>query len=200
MKDVREFLSLLTERSIGLTYPDRSGSAYNTDVSAINQIDVAHAMGLVKNPKAACLLGVKYGGRSSDIHKLDLIVWTSVLDLFPDWTMDKTYQKGREFIRRMCQLAVAEHMDEHRCPSCNGTSPAKKEAMKNVFHDTVFCETCGDTGRVYPSEADRAETMGIDLKLWERHWSDRFRQIQAMLHAWEIDGAMDLYAALKDAA
>ncbi len=199
MKDVREFLALLTERGLGLINSDRKGTSYNVEGRGINQIDVAHALGYVKNHNAARLLGVKYGGRTSDIHDLDIAVWMAVIEKFPNWTQDKTYQRGKEFVRRMCQLALAEYMDEHRCPVCNGTSAAMKETMKHVFHDMVYCEPCKDSGRVYPSDGERADVMGIDPMLWNRHWRDRFDAIKAMLSGWEISAAGDMYRALKRA-
>jgi len=204
LKDVREFLALLTERGIGLISPDRDMLRYNIEEPGIiNQIDVAHAMGFIQNPKAARLIAVKYANRSCEIHSLDIDVYLSVLDQFPEWARAaKTDRRpgtrgGTEFVRKMCQLAIAEHMDEHRCFICNGTSAKRKEDMKNVFHDMVFCETCKDTGRVYPTDIERASLMEVDQKIWERIWSNRFREIQGMLMAWEGSASVDMYVALR---
>lgn len=192
MRDPRELLCLLTEKIVSL-------EGYSGGIPEITQDDMSHAMGFVRDPNASLLLGVKYCGRSADIHKLDITLWLAAIGKFPDWVRDSNYTRGGEFIRRMCQMAVNEYMDKHLCQTCNGTSPVLKENLKNAFHkDQVFCETCRDIGRVYPTDDFRAEIMGINPKMWQRSWSDRYRDIQAILHEWEGRAVSELYEAMRE--
>lgn len=192
MRDPRELLGLLTEKIASL-------EGYNGGTPEITQDDMSHAMGFVRDPNASLLMGVKYCGRSSQIHKLDIALWLEAVGKFPDWHKDETYIRGSEFIRRMCQMALNEYMDKHLCPTCNGTSPVTKESLKNAFHnDHVFCETCRDIGRVYPTDNFLAQVMGIDIRIWSRSWAERYREVQRILFAWESAAVDDLVEALRE--
>lgn len=192
MRDPRELLALLTEKIVSL---DRESGG----VPEITQDDISHAMGFIRDPNASLLVGVKYCGRSGDIHKLDLTLWLEAAGKSNRWEKDEGYTRRKEFIRRMCQMALNEYMDQHLCPTCNGTSPVLRENLKNAFHkDHLFCETCRDIGRVYPSDEFRAEVMGINPKLWQRSWSDKYREIQAILYNWESLAVTDLIEALRE--
>lgn len=160
--------------------------------------DVAHALGRVRNRNAALLIGVKYGGRTGDIRKLDHALWLTILKEYPSWTKEKGYTKGQEFIRSMCQMALAEYMDDHLCPDCGGRSAKAKENLSHAFHDMTFCPTCNDSGKVYPDERTRARIMQIETRLWEKYWSDKYRKIQAEIYAWEYAALDDLASSLCD--
>lgn len=193
MRDPRELLSLLTEKIINLESVTYGG------IPEITEEDMSHAMGFIRDKKAALLIGVRYCGRTEDIRELDYALWLTALDLFPKWRRENSYIRGAELIRRMCQMAINEYMDEHRCPACQGTSPKLKENLKQAFHgDHTFCETCKDSGRVFPTEAFRAEVMKMDARLWENVWAEKFRRIQLILHSWESSAVSDLYDALRE--
>lgn len=165
----------------------------------ITQEDIAHAMGRIESKSGSVLIRVKYCGRAEDLHSLDLIIWTTILEMYPQWTGEPGYVKGGEFVRKLCQMALAEHMDDHRCPVCKGTSSKIKEDLKNVFHqDQVYCETCGDSGKVYPTEEFRASMIGLNMRFWDRVWGEKYRKIQQFLHNLESDAVGDMTAALKE--
>lgn len=189
--NARELLALLTAKVQRYVVSDGG-------IPEVTQEDMSHAMGYIRDKRAALLIGVKYCGRSEDVWELDFALWQSAILRFPEWQRDKEYIKGREFIRHLCQMALNEHMEEHTCHTCKGTSAKLKEDLKHAFHkDFEFCSTCNDSGKVRPSEKDRARIVGVNFKLWERHWSEKYRQIQAILNDWEGTAAGDLQDALR---
>lgn len=159
--------------------------------------DAAHALGRVRDRNAALLIGVKYGDRTNDIRQLERSLWFLILKNYPKWTKIEGYERGREFIRRMCQMALSEHMGDHLCPTCKGQSERARENLKHAFHrDVTFCVTCNDRGKVHPDDRTRAEMMGLHVDVWQKHWSRKYRKIQAQLFAWEDSALEDLADAL----
>lgn len=190
MRDPRELLSTLTAEVQGYEIVDGAIPEYLPS-------DLAHAMGFIKDKDAALLIGVKYCGRSEDIHALDLRFWMLVIDNYGNWTRTKGYKRGSEFIRRLSQMAINEYMDDHRCPACLGTSEKMKEDLRLAFHkDFVFCETCNDLGKVFPRETDRARLAKMDQGLWDKVWAYKYRQIQSLIHDLERKACEDLEDAL----
>lgn len=189
--NAKELLALLTAKV--QSYVISSGG-----IPEVSQQDVSHAMGYIKDRNAALLIGVKLCGRSDDIWELDIALWETILFQFPEWRKEGKYTPGKEFIRHMCQTALNEHMDNHLCPTCKGTSARLKEDLKHAFHsDFLFCSTCMDSGRVHPSEETRADIIGVDRKIWRKVWSSKYRRIQAVLNAWETIAIKELQEALR---
>jgi hypothetical protein len=137
-------------------------------------------MGTIQNVDAALLMRLKYTGDTGVLKQMDIRLYIIVLTEFKD---RGGLPKG-EYVRTLCQMALAEYMDDHTCPECGGKSPRTAEILSHVLKEEI-CAICHDTGRLYPSDDDRAVIVGIHRKMWDRV-SPMYRRIQGIL--WDLEG------------
>lgn len=139
--------------------------------------DLLHAMGRIQDPIGSDLLRLKFA-LMGDIKK--------VYD-----HIEKITNNGP-----LVQLALAEYLSDHRCPTCNGTSELMRERLQHAVGEMVFCEPCGDTGRIYPTDKDRAQFIGVHVRFWPR-LENNFKEIQGLISSIELDALRDIYNALE---
>lgn len=198
--DLAELLVNLTDKAV--FSGGWAGWVTAGHVPAIPDVDVAHALGKIKNRNAALFLRIKYAHthNPSDeaqnglykelIRQLDRAMWLEVCDLWNEKKWPRPIGKMQLYRRAMGQLALAENIWPGQCMSCGGTKIEAKDSK------IVECTSCGGRGKVSFNEKYRADLLGIPKEAWEQ-WQGRYRKIQSIPRQWESDGLRELRKALS---
>jgi len=152
--------------------------------ATLKPVDINHALGLVQDSLGATLVRVKYCSQSNLIHDLDIGIWLRAVDLF------RAKKWSGKRLRSMCQVGLAEHIDDHVCPICNG----RKAAW--IGSKLIECDKCRGTGRLYPSDDFRIEVLNLPPKAWKNHYDQRYRMVQSLISSLEDSTLSDLVTRL----
>jgi len=78
--------------------------------------------------------------------------------------------------RSPTRLGVKVSMD---CPICGGNGWRTHQRVQH--RKTERCAKCKGTGLRIPGEIERAQALGIEVRVYERHWAKRFTWLAAAL-------------------
>lgn len=172
MMKADELMALATARSPSLEHIPGG-------IPILTQQDVMYALACIHHNGASLLLRVKYADQITYFTALNKELYNEILIL---WEAKK-WEKGKNGqLHNMGRMALIEHVSPRICMRCGGWG-------NDIDHGKVIkCLSCRGTGRKKPSEAGRANRMGISRDKWRYHLSDKYHFIQAILDEWESLG------------
>ena len=135
--------------------------------------DIAYALsGLAKGPY---LMGLaKHAGHADSLSDLESEFYAFCTTKFGGWKVPA----GKQYIRRMCQLAIYETIYQEPCKACFGRGLRKKK--DNHYH----CGRCHGTGKVKLSKRRQSRAVGVSWSRWQALWSGRYEEIFAEAQEW----------------
>lgn len=90
---------------------------------------------------------------------------------------------GKELVRKMTNLALAEMISPRVCPDCEG----KAQVWLKGMAVPTACKPCGGSGRKSLSSREKARLLEMDDTTFSRYWSDRYDQVFA--HVAELESS-----------
>lgn len=98
--------------------------------------------------------------------------------------------RGREYIRKMTLLAIAEVVDPLICRRCRGT--------RFILYRP--CPACQGTGHRRMHGAERARAIGCDRANWYRTWQARYERIYRRIADMETEGLESIRQQMLEVA
>lgn len=156
-------------------------------VAKLTALDVAGACGMAGLTKGEnALLLAMYCGDMEALRQAELTLYLRAVDIAID--RDWKVVRGKEYLRGVCQLAIAEVVGSHRCRACNGTK-------FNKHHKT--CRRCDGSGmEKKPSGRAMAGYIGMPKTTWWATWENRYERVLRELQGWHDSGVRKITASL----
>jgi len=163
MRDPRELLSLLTARV-------QRFQVAPGGIPAITSDDIAHALGMIQHDTARLYARVKYAGEYKYAEGVALAIRRYILmnKLENHWRIPRP-----NFLFDMSCLMLAEAVDAHTCPWCDGRAEVRPESGP-----VIVCDACKGTGRRAIKDTDRARLLDVSRSSWSDTWGPRYKETQ----------------------
>lgn len=191
MPDARRLLAKMSAGAQNLQFGTGAG------VGALNQMDISLAAGRIKKPLTYLWVVYRYGGHDGQktIRKLETAI---VLEL-SKWAVQERWRMrggglGKDRLRRVARLWIAEASHPRRCPQCKGSGQWFNVEQKRH----VGCPRCGGDGITGWSNLKRAQWLGIRHSAWQKTWLRRYERLNEMMKALEGNGMRVVSAFLSD--
>jgi len=97
--------------------------------------------------------------------------------------------KGKELLRSMTMLAIAEVSDPGLCQCCGG----RREVWPKGATVPIICPECKGVGRRGMREKDRAHACGVAASTWSTNWGPKYAQVLEMVSGVESAGVYALF-------
>ena len=91
---------------------------------------------------------------------------------------------GKELVRKMVGLALAEIIEPVSCHVCGG----KCEVWLKGMSVPTICKDCKGTGKRAATSRHRAAALELDESTFAKYWRDRYEQIYAHVRELDSDG------------
>lgn len=95
---------------------------------------------------------------------------------------------GKELVRKMTALALAEVIEPRACPKCNG----KGEVWLRSRSMPTLCDVCDGGGRKPPTLREKAAALGLEESNFAKRWRDKYEQIFYYVVQLNMDGLRTL--------
>lgn len=93
------------------------------------------------------------------------------------WTRQKmTKEEKHYWALRVGASVCLLHFGGYHCRVCEGRGHNKEYKT---------CGICNGTGHGQPTDADRAQGLGLDVKTYKNTWKARIEPLQGLIQTWE---------------
>jgi len=142
--------------------------------------DVAFVLGTLPD-KVSKFMRIKYAAQDEYANEIEIYLLLQILDLATrgKWKYPKD-RIGKELLRNIGRMAIAESIFPHVCMTCQGT---KSQIL--LEGKVENCPSCGGSGKRRPSYRERADIMGFKHETWRINWDSRYKECAGILDDWE---------------
>lgn len=93
---------------------------------------------------------------------------------------------GKELVRKMVELAIAEVINPRACPACNG----KGEVWLKGMAVPTQCQACEGGGRKPPTTREKAKALDLEESNFAKHWRSKYEKIFNYVNSLDV-GALE---------